>query len=834
MNPDGLSSMSPSPKLFLFFSIFTCRYLNETPPKKQIRNQKKKKNDLKVFLWCYKNSTFLSPFKTNLGIHGNISGGKQLSMGHHTLESSQRASHLSQNVFPPDVYGTPFSQSCYLPAMTVAAMAMNLPEKMQNAGSSGGYGGGSNNENCSGYHSKSSSHKGSSGDGNSSCDGRGGSGCGEVPCTGHLTAGKSASYHHPHHHNQQHSGSGDGGGSSTGSASGSVGKKYNQSSKSDAHYPQNLTHQQALNQRQLNQQSSSSSSTQHEQQHHQPNMQAHYTPKQTSARLKQLFCDYCGKEFAQEYLMLNHRRTHTGEKPFPCDICGKHFGRKDTLQRHRRNHNPEAVPVARLDASNNGLLKEGIGAGIDHAHTLQGTNSIPEKEQRMMSAPHQDGSVGNSVFVRGKEGEVGTMVVMPFSHGNQKAKAPKEQSHDNMLNSMISTDIPKSTKTYQCDICLKPFAQRHYLRIHRRSHTGEKPYQCDYCIQKFARRDTLLIHRRTQHTGERPHHCELCGEAFFHRAQLQMHRRSKHVLKASNSNIARGNSTTSGDDGGGGGDDDDESAGGVISGNHVESSFTMGAVSPNAGMMVYRKRYQCDYCYKQFAQCYYLQIHRRIHTGEKLLQCDVCFKKFTQRHYLTIHKRTHTGEKPFQCDFCIQKFARKTTLQIHRRMHTGERPFQCEVCQKRFAQRDKLTVHLRTHSPKKRYRCEICFKLFAQRHYLQLHHRSHTGEKPFQCEVCYKRFSRKNSLQMHHRSHTGEKPFQCEVCFKRFAQRQYLQLHKRTHTGEKAYQCETCAKQFARRDTLQRHMRIHTKHLLKSGKSNEEDIPPMTPYMWSL
>lgn len=780
---------------------------------------------------------------------GHVSGGKQLSMGHHVLDTSQHVSHLGQNVFSSDVYGNTFSQACYLPAMTAPpAVSMNFPEKTQNSSGSSGYGaGGSNRDNCSSFQSKSSSQKGMSNDG--TIDG----GCGEVPCSGHVSGGKSTSYQH------QHSGSGvDSRVSSSGTAAALPLKKYSHSSKSEVHYHQKQDHQQASNNRQISQQSSSSSSAsssssqhrqqqqQQQQQHNQSNIQTHYGQKPTPKKpLKQLFCDYCGKQFAQEYLMLNHRRTHTGERPFPCDFCGKHFGRKDTLQRHRRNHKPDIVPGNVADQSSAGLLKSAISAGMDHLLQESDPDADPDLPTRdKMMNPYVQGSGGegnssaaSNVFVEGNEGEIGTMVIMPFSHGDQKVEATSEPRHDGTMPS----GIPKSSKTYQCEICLKRFAQRHYLSIHRRTHTGEKPYQCDYCIQKFARRDTLLIHRRTQHTGERPHHCELCGEAFFHRGQLQMHLRSKHVLKSSNSNVVRENNVTPGNVGDADARGNDIGEGEVI--NHSNSSgrsntdgnnITMGMVNTNPGMMVYRKRYQCDYCYKQFAQRYYLQIHRRIHTGEKLLQCDVCLKNFTQRHYLVIHRRTHTGEKPFQCDFCIQKFARKTTLQIHRRMHTGERPFSCDVCHKRFAQRDKLTVHQRTHSPKKRYRCDICLKLFAQRHYLQLHQRSHTGERPYQCGVCFKQFARKNSLQMHHRSHTGEKPYQCEVCFKQFAQRQYLQLHKRTHTGEKAYECNICAKHFARRDTLQRHMRIHTKHLVSSVKSNEEQLPSVDPYTWQL
>lgn len=312
---------------------------------------------------------------------------------------------------------------------------------------------------------------------------------------------------------------------------------------------------------------------------------------------------------------------------------------------------------------------------------------------------------------------------------------------------------PRSSQgqTFQCSICLKHFAQRYYLQIHNRTHTGEKPFHCDLCPKRFVRRDTLQIHRRS-HTGEKPYQCGICLKQFAQRHYLQIHERT-----------------------------------------HTRE-----------------KPYQCGVCFKQFAQRNYLHVHQKIHAGRKQYECDVCHEQFTQKDYLQVHKRTHTGEKPFQCDMCIQKFARRDTLQVHRRIHTGERPFQCNFCHKQFAQSGKLQTHVRTHMRYKPHQCDICHKQFAQRYYLHIHKRSHSGEKPFECDQCHKQFAQRYYLQIHQRTHTGERPYHCDFCPKQFARRDTLQIHIRTHTGERPYECNVCGQRFAQKDKLQIHQRIHS------------------------
>ena len=184
----------------------------------------------------------------------------------------------------------------------------------------------------------------------------------------------------------------------------------------------------------------------------------------THRRKSHHMCSFCGKEFTVAALLNQHRRIHTGDKPYKCSHCSKAFVQKANLDAHIRTHTGDKPYHC------NYCSKRFTQKGNLDAH------SMIHKGIKLYGC-----SFCSKRFTQ---------------KGNLDAHSRKQHKNEKPLNETLRK-TGQFTEYSKVHKRTKP--NKGKLDLHTRKRSTEQHYKCCHCGVTFRQQGQLMAHTTTEH-----------------------------------------------------------------------------------------------------------------------------------------------------------------------------------------------------------------------------------------------------------------------------------------------------------------------------------------------
>lgn len=448
----------------------------------------------------------------------------------------------------------------------------------------------------------------------------------------------------------------------------------------------------------------------------------------------------------------------------------------------------DSGPVEPSTKSSDGASDEG-----DTATLPTSNGKTEESSQPLGFLTSTSSSSGSKIeYTTSNSPPMATNPLMPLMTEQFKAKFPfgglldpLQGSETSKLQQLVENIDRKVSDPNECVICHRVLSCQSALKMHYRTHTGERPYKCKICGRAFTTKGNLKTHYSV-HRAMPPlrvqHSCPICQKKFTNAVVLQQHIRMHMGGQIPNTPLPDSYPESMGSDAGSFDErnfDDldfsDDNMDGMEDG--PDSSVPDTPKSADA--------YQDSLCSSPTPH-----EHMAVEHQEKNITEDSQMRaNATENDSIECDNFTNDSSSPEgDIESAGSPAVSESTSSMQAASPTGgvsqhqRRSPSLEERQQRALSLEHISASLmQTHSAglgaldltsmntskdplgmlfpfrdrgiARNTSCDICGKTFACQSALDIHYRSHTKERPFICTACNRGFSTKGNLKQHMLTH---------------------------------------------------------------------------------
>ncbi|KAM9502385.1 sal-like protein 1 [Salvelinus alpinus] len=366
----------------------------------------------------------------------------------------------------------------------------------------------------------------------------------------------------------------------------------------------------------------------------------------------------------------------------------------------------------------------------------------------------------------------------PFGGG---VHDPLQTSETSKLQQLVENIDKKMTDLNECIICHRILSCQSALRMHYRTHTGERPFRCKVCGRAFSTKGNLKTHHAV-HRATPPlrvqHSCPICQRKFTNAVVLQQHIHMHMGGQIPNTPLSEQSYAKSMESGGGSvderkleelenlsDDDMDFNDCGIAGMSRFINSLSV-SLSPSdstgAGSFDAQKKLNYLRPVEETQVSWFktkglAKEDQHAYDSSSLCgdQSDgrlAVSENTAAKHFFSPSESVPVCSSPTRCEERYQNALSQADINASPLQFTDTGMASLHHLTSLNPLKDPTNM-VHTFCEQRGTACNICSKTFACQSALDIHYRSHTKERPFLCTGCNRGFSTKGNLKQHMLTH---------------------------------------------------------------------------------